>query len=917
MADSTTRRLCAVILTAIPIEYKAVRSHLSQLHEVTHPHGNVYECGIFTTENQTWDIVIIEIGAGDVGSALAAERAISYFRPELVFFVGVAGGLKDVHLGDVVVARKVYYYESGKANKTFETRPEIGNSSFRLLERAQAESRKPDWLQRLGSLVPDPVPRVFIAPIAAGEKVISSKRSTTGKLITKSYGDALAVEMEGYGVLRVAEASPVLALIIRGISDLIDDKVEADVANTQELAAGHASAFAFEILAKLDLNPKSDNEKPFEDFTKSQRDFKDYKDKVEGKWKKPSDGNGDYTAQNNKFKDSDEQIINKLKVEQQIITFFPESESSADATHLPDTEDEFTEWYYGLGDYEQYYVLTTAILHGASVLEVVKHTDSLYRFIHDEVERRGNLLRTRSHQGDQWESQQIESARFSDPLLRTISGKDLRRITYTKTRPERGVECLYWQDADAHGLSTFGLHLLEFLCKEYISRGELGQFFLNALQQWSEESIEEVSRKALHSYGVVLWCHDAKALKRIAKKWAKENKPRQTAELLDGAYEIYRVKSDEKISNARTSSNVLPLLKNWVKHIHKVLGKDEDVFGIEKSKNQADAKETSKGESERQANVGEAGKGKDENRADEKEADIEEDENQADEDEFSIEDYDPKVAIRLGCAVAYTYALIGMRSPGIALEGLESLLNLPLSNSTRALDGIGKIFATGVSAYVILSWSGRVRDVLEHLAASTEQLSHARNLPRESKKRQEYRLQRAVYLDVTLEAFFLVAAASSTDVQKIQDIQFSLSEPLPSQPAIPDSAGRDVLLAFLLSRSEVRCQEYITTLLCAAIVERKSREAFGFLRYWAEIVLQMREAQVSDAEEMYIIFRQFIVYLGRTVEKWCHDFEQLKLLPPPAFETFKKRLKQWCTEGAFYSHPIGSLAQEVLQQLGD
>ena len=66
--------------------------------------------------------------------------------------------------------------------------------------------------------------------------------------------------MEGFGVLKAADANPVHALVIRGISDLIDDKAEADAADTQELAARHASAFAFEVLAKYD------REKTFEDF---------------------------------------------------------------------------------------------------------------------------------------------------------------------------------------------------------------------------------------------------------------------------------------------------------------------------------------------------------------------------------------------------------------------------------------------------------------------------------------------------------------------------------------------------------------------------------------------------------------------------------------------------------------------------
>jgi nucleoside phosphorylase len=271
----------AVILTALPIEYLAVRSHMTALQEEIHARGSIYERGKFVVGNLTWDVGIAEIGAGNHNATLEAERAIAHFSPDVILFVGVAGGIKDVAIGDVVASTKVYGFESGKAEETFKPRPEIGLAAYGLEQRARAEARKGEWLERLSvdyaavasmsaiqgeTEIQQPIPRVFVAPIAAGEKIIASTKSEVYKFIRSHYNDAIAVDMKGFGFLEAARANQrVSAMVIRGISDLIDGKTQADSSGSQEIASRHASAFAFEILAKfqpeaiLDSNSTTQN----------------------------------------------------------------------------------------------------------------------------------------------------------------------------------------------------------------------------------------------------------------------------------------------------------------------------------------------------------------------------------------------------------------------------------------------------------------------------------------------------------------------------------------------------------------------------------------------------------------------------------------------------------------------------------
>lgn len=242
----------AIILTAIPTEYKAVREHLSNLTEFPHEKGNIYNIGYFKGRGYNWKVILELIGPGDSNAASRTTAIINRFEPDIILFVGVAGGVKDVQIGDVVVANKVYGYEGGKvADDGFWSRPEGANAAFRLQERAKNEAMNETWRNRIKGTEQSRLPDAYVGAIAVGEKVIASTDSEIYKLIKERFNDTLAVEMEGLGFLKAVHNSPGLdATVIRGISDLLNNKAGADEQPRQEIAAKNASAFAFELLAK-------------------------------------------------------------------------------------------------------------------------------------------------------------------------------------------------------------------------------------------------------------------------------------------------------------------------------------------------------------------------------------------------------------------------------------------------------------------------------------------------------------------------------------------------------------------------------------------------------------------------------------------------------------------------------------------
>jgi nucleoside phosphorylase len=245
---STSERK-VVIMTALDLEYRAVRTFLDETYELCHPSGTVYECGAFTDAGPTWQVTLAQTGIGNAISAIETARALDAFQPDMAMFVGIAGGLDCLQTGDVVAADYVYGYESAKYTDTHQSRIKTFGSGYPLVQRARAVSRSTAWHARISS---GATPRAFVGPIASGEQVVAGPNTPTHQIIEAHCGDTYAVEMEGWGFLFAAHTTgDIPAIVIRGISDLTHDKRPETDLETQPAAAEHAAAFAFELLATL------------------------------------------------------------------------------------------------------------------------------------------------------------------------------------------------------------------------------------------------------------------------------------------------------------------------------------------------------------------------------------------------------------------------------------------------------------------------------------------------------------------------------------------------------------------------------------------------------------------------------------------------------------------------------------------
>jgi hypothetical protein len=72
---------CAVILTALQLEIRAVLEHLDGVGIEYDRYGTAYSCGVFSCGDVKWKVAVAECGPGNQDVAQIANYAINRYEP--------------------------------------------------------------------------------------------------------------------------------------------------------------------------------------------------------------------------------------------------------------------------------------------------------------------------------------------------------------------------------------------------------------------------------------------------------------------------------------------------------------------------------------------------------------------------------------------------------------------------------------------------------------------------------------------------------------------------------------------------------------------------------------------------------------------------------------------------------------------
>jgi nucleoside phosphorylase len=196
------------------------------------------------------EVKILTFATNNMGmpiNAASIMKIISIHQPIYTIMIGTCACIKRNHkLGDVLIPKRVFSYESGKYEKgVFDPDYEAISTGVQL--RKEAELLKSRIITKLKYNV------TTDEDFCSGGSVIDDKEMSDE--IVKRCGRKLSgLDMEAYAIACI---NSILfpdkeLLVVKAISDYAKNKEESEVEGNKELAKNNSAHYAFELLKHLE-----------------------------------------------------------------------------------------------------------------------------------------------------------------------------------------------------------------------------------------------------------------------------------------------------------------------------------------------------------------------------------------------------------------------------------------------------------------------------------------------------------------------------------------------------------------------------------------------------------------------------------------------------------------------------------------
>lgn len=201
-------------------------------------------------------VAAFQSDTGMVDAATLTAIINSICKPKYFVMTGVCGGnpdKQDIKFGDIVVPKKVFYFEKGKqSEKGFEPEFESCDIDNQLIQQIETNKVKicrkiMDFdVSRANRYRSGPPISVFSDPMATSTFVMNEE-GLFNELIASRDRKSAAVDMESYAVARACKLQNTKAIIIKAVMDKTMNKDDAD----KSLAAYNSAQFLKHLIVDV------------------------------------------------------------------------------------------------------------------------------------------------------------------------------------------------------------------------------------------------------------------------------------------------------------------------------------------------------------------------------------------------------------------------------------------------------------------------------------------------------------------------------------------------------------------------------------------------------------------------------------------------------------------------------------------